>query len=244
MSEMIRLVNVNKSFGNNHVLKDLNLSVNKNEVVSIIGPSGGGKSTILRCINRLLPVDSGEIYIDGAAFDPKVMSIHQYRQSIGMVFQSFNLFPHLRVIDNITMAPCLLLGKSKKEAEHHAEDLLRSVGLLEKKNAYPGELSGGQQQRVAIARSLAMNPKVMLLDEITSALDPELTGEVLKVVSDLAVKGMTMLLVTHDIAFCRRVSNRVLFFEAGKIVEEGKPEELLLHPQNERTQRFLSQIVF
>ena len=244
MSEMIRLLDVNKSFGSNHVLKDLNLTVNQSEVVSIIGPSGGGKSTILRCINRLLPVDSGEIYVDQERFDPKTMSIHKYRQRIGLVFQSFNLFPHLNVLDNITMAPCLLLNKTKKEAEQQAEELLVSVGLQDKKKAYPNQLSGGQQQRVAIARSLAMNPKVMLLDEITSALDPELTGEVLKVVSDLASKGMTMLLVTHDIAFCRRVSHRIVFFESGKVVEEGRPEELLLHPQNERTQRFLSQIVF
>ena len=244
MSEMIRLVDVNKSFGSNYVLKNLNLSMNKSEVVSIIGPSGGGKSTILRCINQLLPVDSGEIYVDQTSFDPKTMSIHKYRQQIGMVFQAFNLFPHLNVIDNITMAPCLLQNKTKKEAEQQAEELLASVGLQDKKKAYPNELSGGQQQRVAIARSLAMNPKVMLLDEITSALDPELTGEVLKVVTDLASKGMTMLLVTHDIAFCRYVSDRIVFFEGGKVVEEGKPGELLLHPQNERTQQFLSQIVF
>ncbi|MBE0601972.1 MAG: amino acid ABC transporter ATP-binding protein [Firmicutes bacterium] len=241
---MIRLLNVNKSFGNNHVLKDLTLSVNQSEVVSIIGPSGGGKSTILRCINRLLPIDSGEIYVDQEAFDPKTMNIHKYRQQIGLVFQAFNLFPHLNVMDNITMAPCLLLKKPKKEAEQQAEELLASVGLQDKKKAYPSELSGGQQQRVAIARSLAMNPKVMLLDEITSALDPELTGEVLKVVSDLASKGMTMLLVTHDIAFCKHISDRIVFFEGGNVLEEGKPEALLLHPENERTQQFLSQIVF
>ena len=244
MSEMIKLVDVNKSFGNNHVLKDLNLRVNKGEVVSIIGPSGGGKSTILRCINYLIPVDSGEIFIDNERFDPKTMNVHKYRQRIGLVFQSFNLFPHMNVINNITMAPCLLLNKTKKEAEEQAGELLASVGLQDKRNAYPSQLSGGQQQRVAIARSLAMNPKVMLLDEITSALDPELTGEVLKVVSDLASKGMTMLLVTHDIAFCRRVSSRIVFLEGGKVVEEGEPDTLLLHPQNERTQQFLSQIVF
>ena len=244
MPEMIRLTDVNKSFGNNYVLKELSLTVNQSEVVSIIGPSGGGKSTILRCINRLLPVDSGQIYIDQQAFDPKTMSIHKYRQQIGLVFQAFNLFPHLNVIDNITMAPCLLLHKTKKEATLQAEELLTSVGLQDKTKAYPHQLSGGQQQRVAIARSLAMNPKVMLLDEITSALDPELTGEVLKVVTDLASKGMTMLLVTHDIAFCRYVSDRIVFFEGGKVVEAGKPEELLLHPENERTQKFLSQIVF
>lgn len=244
MSEMIRLVGVNKGFGSNHVLKDLNLTVNKSEVVSIIGPSGGGKSTILRCINYLIPIDSGDIIVDSERFDPKTMNVFKYRQRIGMVFQSFNLFPHLNVMDNITLAPCLLLEKTKKEAEEQADELLKSVGLEDKRKAYPNELSGGQQQRVAIARSLAMSPKVMLLDEITSALDPELTGEVLKVVSDLAVKGMTMLLVTHDIPFCRRVSNRIVFLEGGRVVEEGAPDAILLHPQNERTQRFLSQIVF
>jgi ABC-type polar amino acid transport system ATPase subunit len=244
MSEMVRLVNVNKSFGKLQVLKNLNLAVDRKEVVSIIGPSGGGKSTILRCINHLEPIDSGEIYVDQEIFDPSKVNLYKYRQKIGLVFQSFNLFPHLSVIDNITLAPCTLLKVSKKIAQEQAEVLLASVGLSDKKLAYPKELSGGQQQRVAIARSLAMDPKVMLLDEITSALDPELTGEVLKVVSDLAVKGMTMILVTHDIAFCREVSHRIVFFQGGSVVEEGSVEEILKHPTNEITQRFLANIVY
>ena len=185
-----------------------------------------------------------KIYVGQELFDPKTTDIHKYRQKIGMVFQSFNLFPHLTVLDNIILAPCSLLKIPKKEAQEQAEQLLNSIGLLDKKSAYPIELSGGQQQRVAIARSLAMEPKVMLLDEITSALDPQLTGEVLKVVADLANKGMTMILVTHDIAFCRNISNRIVFFQGGNIVEEGTPDEILRNPQNERTKRFLSDIVY
>jgi len=244
MAEMVRLVNINKSFGDNHVLKDLNFSVDQKEVVSIIGPSGEGKSTILRCINYLLPIESGEIYVGQELFDPRTTDIYKYRQKIGMVFQSYNLFPHLTVMDNITLAPCALLKTPKRAAREQAEQLLASVGLLDKKSAYPNELSGGQQQRVAIARSLAMEPKVLLLDEITSALDPELTGEVLKVVADLAKKGMTMILVTHDISFCRNVSNRIVFFQGGNVIEEGTPDQILKNPQNERTKKFLSDILY
>jgi len=243
MPEMVRLSKINKSFGKNHVLKDLDLSVRQNEVVSIIGPSGEGKSTILRCINYLEPIDSGEIYVDQELFDPARVNVYKYRQIIGIVFQSFNLFPHLNVTENITLAPRELLKISKKSAYEKAEALLESVGLSDKKSAYPGELSGGQQQRVAIARSLAMDPKVLLLDEITSALDPQLTREVLKTVSDLAGKGMTMIIVTHDIGFCRAVSNRVIFFQDGCVIEEGPPEELLKQPKNERTQKFISEIL-
>lgn len=242
--EMLKMVNVNKSFGKNHVLKDLNFSVKRKELVSIIGPSGEGKSTILRCINYLHPIDSGEIYVAGKLFEAEKTNLYKYRQKIGMVFQSFNLFPHLNVLDNITLAPRTLLKIPKKDAEEKAMDLLKVVGLSEKCKAYPKELSGGQQQRVAIARSLAMDPQLLLLDEITSALDPQLTGEVLKVVADLANKGMTMILVTHDIAFCRSVSSRIAFFQGGKIVEEGEPEEILRHPKDERTQKFLSEIVY
>lgn len=240
MPEMVKLVDVSKSFGDLEVLKNLNMVVSKGEVVSIIGPSGAGKSTILRCINDLEPVDSGQIYLEGVLFDPKKTNVHKYREQIGFVFQSFNLFPHLTARANVTLAPLLLKKASKKEMAGRAADLLTSVGLADKVDAYPNELSGGQRQRVAIARALAMDPKVLLLDEITSALDPELTGEVLKVVSDLAKKGMTMILVTHEIAFARDISDRVLFFESGRIVEEGDPETLFKNPSNERTKRFLA----
>jgi polar amino acid transport system ATP-binding protein len=240
MPEMVKLVDVSKSFGDLEVLKNLNMVVSKGEVVSIIGPSGAGKSTILRCINDLEPVDSGQIYLEGVLFDPKKTNVHRYREQIGFVFQSFNLFPHLTARANVTLAPLLLKKASKKEMAGRAADLLTSVGLADKVDAYPNELSGGQRQRVAIARALAMDPKVLLLDEITSALDPELTGEVLKVVSDLAKKGMTMILVTHEIAFARDISDRVLFFESGRIVEEGDPEALFKNPSNERTKRFLA----
>lgn len=240
MPEMVKLVDVSKSFGDLEVLKNLNMVVSKGEVVSIIGPSGAGKSTILRCINDLEPIDSGQIYLEGVLFDPKKTNVHKYREQIGFVFQSFNLFPHLTARANVTLAPLLLKKASKKEMAGRAADLLTSVGLADKVDAYPNELSGGQRQRVAIARALAMDPKVLLLDEITSALDPELTGEVLKVVSDLAKKGMTMILVTHEIAFARDISHRVLFFESGRVVEEGDPETLFKNPSNERTKRFLA----
>jgi len=240
MPEMVKLTDVSKSFGDLEVLKNLNMVVSKGEVVSIIGPSGAGKSTILRCINDLEPIDSGQIYLEGVLFDPKKTNVHKYREQIGFVFQSFNLFPHLTVRRNVTLAPLMLKKASKQEMHERAAELLASVGLADKVDAYPNELSGGQRQRVAIARALAMDPKVLLLDEITSALDPELTGEVLKVVSDLAKKGMTMILVTHEIAFARDISDRVLFFESGRIVEEGDPETIFKNPSNERTKRFLA----
>lgn len=240
MPEMVKLVDVSKSFGDLEVLKNLNMAVSKGEVVSIIGPSGAGKSTILRCINDLEPIDSGQIYLEGVLFDPKKTNVHKYREQIGFVFQSFNLFPHLTARANVTLAPLMLKKASKREMHERAAELLASVGLADKVDAYPNELSGGQRQRVAIARALAMNPKVLLLDEITSALDPELTGEVLKVVSDLAKRGMTMILVTHEIAFARDISDRVLFFESGRIVEEGDPETIFKNPSNERTKRFLA----
>lgn len=243
MAEIVRMINVNKSFGKLHVLRGLNLKVDQGEVVAIIGPSGAGKSTILRCINYLVPIDSGKICFEGQYFDPRENDIYQYRKNFGFVFQLFNLFPHLSVIENITLAPCMILKKSKQEAVETAEILLNSVGLADKKNAYPKELSGGQMQRVAIARALSMNPKVLLLDEITSALDPELIGEVLKVVSDLAEKGMTMILVTHEISFAREISKKVIFFEDGLLVEEGSPQELFQRPKNDRTKKFLSSIL-
>lgn len=240
MSEMVKLVDVSKRFGDLEVLKDLSMVVSKGEVVSIIGPSGAGKSTILRCINHLEPIDAGQIYLDGELFDPKTTNVHKYREQIGFVFQSFNLFPHITVRKNVTLAPLMLKKAPKQEIAQRAEELLASVGLADKMDAYPNELSGGQRQRVAIARALAMHPKLLLLDEITSALDPELTGEVLKVVAELAKKGMTMILVTHEIAFAREVSSRVLFFESGAIVEEGDPDTLFRNPSNERTKRFLA----
>src|SRR5665648_289388 len=240
MSEMVKLVDVSKSFGDLQVVKNLNLVVSKGEVVSIIGPSGAGKSTILRCINNLEPIDSGQIYLEGVLFDPKKTDVHEYREHFGFVFQSFNLFPHLSVRENVTLAPLLLKKTSKEEIAGRSKELLESVGLADKMDSYPSELSGGQKQRVAIARALAMQPKVLLLDEITSALDPELTGEVLTVVSDLAKEGMTMILVTHEIGFARDISNRVLFFESGNIVEEGPPDTLFKNPSNDRTKRFLA----
>jgi len=242
MVEIVKMINVNKSFGKLHVLRNLNLKVDKGEVISIVGPSGGGKSTILRCINYIEPIDSGRIYFEGQYFDPQKNNIYQYRKNFGFVFQSFNLFPHLSVMKNITLAPCMILKKSKQEAAETAEALLSSVGLTDKKNAYPKELSGGQRQRVAIVRALAMNPKVLLFDEITSALDPELTSEVLKVISDLAEKGMTMILVTHEISFAREVSKKMIFFENGLVVEEGSPQELLQRPKNDRTKIFFDSI--
>jgi ABC-type polar amino acid transport system ATPase subunit len=240
MYEMVKLVDVSKSFGDLQVLKKLNMVVDKGEVVSIIGPSGAGKSTILRCINDLEPIDSGQIYLEGVLFDPKKTNVYKYREHIGFVFQSFNLFPHLTARENVTLAPVMLKKATKNDMRERAAQLLTSVGLADKVDAYPNELSGGQRQRVAIARALAMDPKVLLLDEITSALDPELTGEVLKVVSDLAKAGMTMILVTHEIAFARDISDRVLFFESGAIVEEGDPETLFTNPSHERTKKFLA----
>ena len=243
LAEILKLVNVNKSFGDLQVLKNLNLSVNQGEVVSIIGPSGAGKSTILRCINYLEPINSGEIYFENQSFNPLKSNIYRYRENFGFVFQSFNLFPHLSVVENVTLAPQMVAKIDKKVAQETAEQLLDSVGLIDKKNSYPKELSGGQQQRVAIARALAMKPKVMLLDEITSALDPEITGEVLKVVSDLAKQGKTMILVTHEIGFAKQISDRVLFFEGGCIVEDGTPQEIFNNPRSDRTKKFLANIL-
>lgn len=243
MAEILRLENVHKSFGDLRVLHDLSMSVNQGEVVSIIGPSGAGKSTILRCINYLEPINSGRIYFEGVPFEPTKDNVYSYRQNFGFVFQSFNLFPHLNVLQNVALAPQKVKKQAKEEARSQAKLLLDSVGLSDKIDSYPRQLSGGQQQRVAIARALAMNPKVMLLDEITSALDPKLTGEVLKVVSDLAKKGMTMIVVTHEIGFAKQVSDRVLFFEGGCIVEDAPPQKLFNNPEEERTKQFLASII-
>jgi len=250
---MIRLDRINKYFGNHHVLKDISLSVAAGEVVSVIGPSGSGKSTMLRCINHMEAIADGTISIDsqpvyryeqnGRIVIDSEKRIEAIRAKVGMVFQSFNLFPHLSVEQNITTAPIHVLGISVTEAREDAHSLLQKVGLAHKANAYPHELSGGQQQRVAIARALAMHPKAILFDEVTSALDPELVGEVLRVMRALADEGMTMVVVTHEMGFARDVSDRVVFMADGRIIEESAPSELFHAPQQERTQHFLRSIL-
>ena len=227
--------NLKKSFGDNEVLKDINLSISEGEVVCIIGPSGSGKSTLLRCINRLET-------IDGDMSDPK-LEIDKARENIGMVFQQFNLFPHKTVKENITLAPVELGKMSQEEADKKALSLLADVGLESKADAYPNSLSGGQKQRVAIARALAMDPDLMLFDEPTSALDPEMVGDVLEAMKDLANRGMTMVIVTHEMGFAKQVSDRTIFMDGGYIVEEGTPEQIFEHPQNERTKDFLQKVL-
>ncbi|HEX13327.1 MAG: amino acid ABC transporter ATP-binding protein [Desulfurella sp.] len=240
---MINAKNVKKSFGKNLVLKGVSLSVKPKEVVVIMGASGSGKSTFLRCLNGLEKVDSGEIYINNVEITHNKTNLNLVRREVGMVFQHFNLFAHLSVLDNITIGPVKVLGKSKEEAENIAMNLLKKVGLEEKANNYPDELSGGQQQRVAIARALAMNPIVMLFDEPTSALDPEMVGEVLSVMRNLAKEGMTMIVVTHEMGFAREVGDRVVFMDDGQIVEEGSPQEIFTNPKQERTKAFISKIL-
>lgn len=240
---MIDIVDVYKSFGRLEVLKGINLHIDQKEVVCVIGPSGSGKSTLLRCINQLEKVNKGHIYVDGEEVtDPKT-DINKVRQKMGMVFQHFNLFPHKTTLENITMAPIKIKGVPKEEANSLAMELLRKVGLEDKAHVYPSNLSGGQKQRVAIARALAMQPKVMLFDEPTSALDPEMVGEVLAVMKDLALEGMTMVVVTHEMGFAREVGDRVIFMDEGQIVEEGTPEEIFNNPKNPRTQSFLSKVL-
>jgi ABC-type polar amino acid transport system ATPase subunit len=237
---MVRLENVKKSFGDLVVLDGIDLQVDTGEVLVIIGRSGSGKSTLLRCVNLLEPIDSGRIFLEGEEITAKRTDVSAVRQRIGIVFQQFNLFPHLRAIDNVTLAARRVKHIPRKQAEARAHELLAQVGLEEKAKQYPHQLSGGQQQRVAIARALMMNPHVMLFDEVTSALDPELVGEVLIVMRDLANEiGMTMLVVTHEMQFAREVGDRVIFMDDGKIVEQGKPEEVLDRPREERTRRFL-----
>jgi polar amino acid transport system ATP-binding protein len=232
-----------KTFGSLQALNGVDLSVRKGEVVLIIGPSGSGKSTLLRSINRLERLDSGSITIDGESVTDEGSDIRHIRQEVGMVFQSFNLFPHLKVVDNITLSPTMVLKKSKEEALENAKRLLAKVGLSEKEHAWPDQLSGGQQQRVAIARALAMNPKVMLFDEPTSALDPEMIKEVLDVMTDLAREGMTMLIVSHEMGFARAAADRIIFMDSGQIVEEAPPETFFTSPREERTRRFLEHIL-
>lgn len=232
-----------KKFGDNTVLNDLNITISEGEVVCIIGPSGSGKSTFLRCMNHLEEPTSGEIIIDGQDLTDKHTDINLVRQHIGMVFQHFNLFPHLTVLENITLAPLDLKGESKESADKRGVELLTQVGLAEKKNDYPDSLSGGQKQRVAIARALAMNPDIMLFDEPTSALDPEMVGDVLKVMKDLALQGMTMVIVTHEMGFAKEVSDRVIFMDQGVIAEQGTPEDIFIHPKEQRTKEFLSRVL-
>jgi polar amino acid transport system ATP-binding protein len=236
---VVRLEDVHKSFGDNVVLDGIDLTINAGEALVVIGPSGSGKSTLLRCVNLLEPIDSGRIFFEGEEITRKGAKVPAIRQRIGIVFQQFNLFPHLRTMDNLTLAARRVGGIPRKDAEQRAHELLVRVGLAEKARSYPHQLSGGQQQRVAIARALMMRPHVMLFDEVTSALDPELVGEVLVVMRDLARDGMTMLVVTHEMQFARDVGDHLIFMDGGKIVEQGRPAEVLDRPQAERTQRFL-----
>ncbi len=239
---MIELKDLHKSYGNNEIIKGVDLSVEKSEVVVVIGPSGSGKSTLLRCVNYLEVPTSGSVSIDGEIINRK-SNINTIRAEVGMVFQHFNLFPHMTVGQNITLAPINVRHQTKAEAEKIARDLLERVGLADKIDAFPDELSGGQQQRVAIARALAMNPKVMLFDEPTSALDPEMVNEVLDVMKSLAESGMTMMVVTHEMGFAKQVADRVLFVDQGIILERGSPEDIFDHPKQKRTQEFLAKIL-
>lgn len=240
---MIKVENLHKHFGNLQVLKGIDYEIHEKEVVCVIGPSGSGKSTFLRCINLLEEVTDGAIYIEGVKINDPKTNINAIRTEVGMVFQQFNLFPHMSVIDNITMAPMQIRKMSKKDAESLALELLDKVGLRVKADNYPQQLSGGQQQRVAIARALAMKPKIMLFDEPTSALDPEMVNEVLDVMKALAKEGMTMVVVTHEMGFAREVGDRVLFMDGGYVVEQGHPEQLFGNPQNERTKAFLGKVL-
>ncbi|WP_313510055.1 amino acid ABC transporter ATP-binding protein [Enterococcus sp.] len=243
MREKILVENLVKKFGSNTVLNDINVSIEEGEVVCVIGPSGSGKSTFLRCLNRLEEPTSGDIIIDGAHLMDKNTNINAVRQHIGMVFQHFNLFPHLSVLENIILAPMDLKKSTRKEAEADAVRLLETVGLADKKDMYPDNLSGGQKQRVAIARALAMNPDVMLFDEPTSALDPEMVGDVLNVMKKLAKQGMTMVIVTHEMGFAKEVANRVMFIDGGNFLEDGTPEQIFSNPKNERTKDFLDKVL-
>lgn len=240
---MIHVKDLKKSYGKNNVLNGIDEHIKKGEVVVVIGPSGSGKSTFLRCLNLLEEPTSGEIIFEGKNITDKSNDINKLREKMGMVFQHFNLFPHKTVLENITLAPIKVKGLSVEEANKKAMELLKLIGLSDKKDAYPGSLSGGQKQRIAIARSLAMEPDVLLFDEPTSALDPEMVGEVLNVMKTLAKGGMTMVVVTHEIGFAREVGDRIIFIDGGKILEEGTPEEVLNNPKNTRTIDFLSKVL-
>jgi len=240
---VIRFKDVNKWFGPLHVLKDVTLHIAAGEVVVACGPSGSGKSTLIRCINKLEPIQSGEIIVDGQSLNDPALDLTRLRAEIGMVFQQLNLYPHMTALDNIMLAPIKVRRLTRTQAEQIARDLLAKVGIPEKANAYPAQLSGGQQQRVAIARALAMQPKIMLLDEPTSALDPEMIKEVLDVIVNLAREGMTMIVVTHEMGFARKVADRIIFIDDGRIVEEGTPDTFFERPREERTRLFLSKIL-
>ena len=240
---MIKVKNLHKKFDELEVLKGIDEHIRPGEVVVVIGPSGSGKSTFLRCLNQLETATEGEIYVDDELITDPKCDLNKVRQKMGMVFQQFNLFPHLTILENITLAPVMLKKMTKDQAKEKAMELLKRVGLEEKAEAYPVQLSGGQKQRVAIARALAMNPEIMLFDEPTSALDPEMVGEVLDVMKDLAESGMTMVIVTHEMGFAREVASRVIFMDQGIIMENGTPEEVFTNPKNERTKLFLSKVL-
>ena len=240
---MIEVKNLCKSFGDLQVLKGISETINDREVVCVIGPSGSGKSTFLRCLNLLEEPSGGEVFLDGKKINDSDVDIDEIREKLGMVFQGFNLFPHMTVLDNLTLAPIKVKGMEKAAAEEKARKLLETVGLADKAEKYPASLSGGQKQRVAIARALAMDPEIMLFDEPTSALDPEMVGEVLNVMKNLAENGMTMVIVTHEMGFAREVADRVLFIDEGDILEQGTPAELFGNPQHDRTKNFLSKVL-
>jgi polar amino acid transport system ATP-binding protein len=242
VTDALRIEGLHKSFGKHEVLRGIDLRVGEHEVVCLIGASGSGKSTLLRCINLLEPIDAGRLWLAGEEIT-RVRDVNAVRRRIGIVFQSYNLFPHMTVLRNVTLAPRDALGLSKQEAESRADALLERFGLADKRAAYPDRLSGGQQQRVAIVRALAMQPELMLFDEVTSALDPELVAEVLEVIRELAEGGMTMVLATHEMSFARDIANRVCFLDDGRILEEGPPEAIFSAPQEERTQQFLQRVI-
>jgi polar amino acid transport system ATP-binding protein len=241
--EAIRIEGLHKSFGDLEVLRGIDLTLHEHEVVCLIGSSGSGKSTLLRCINLLEPLDAGRVVVEGQEITARHVDVNRIRRRIGIVFQAFNLFPHMSVIDNVTLGPCKVLGLTRAEATARATELLERIGLAEKRSDYPDRLSGGQQQRVAIVRALAMQPDLLLLDEITSALDPELVAEVLALIRELAAGGMTMLIATHEMGFARDIANRVCFLDAGRILEEGPPDQMFSRPREPRTQQFLQRIV-
>ena len=243
MEPIIRMEKVNKWFGDLHVLKDVDLAVKPGEVLVIIGPSGSGKSTLIRTINRLEPIQKGRIVVDGVELNENVQNIEAIRREVGMVFQQFNLFPHMTILENVILAPTRVRRVPREQAIQKAVELLERVGIADQAHKYPAQLSGGQQQRAAIVRALAMEPKIMLFDEPTSALDPEMVGEVLDVMRELARSGMTMLVVTHEMGFARDVADRVIFMDEGRIIEEGEPEAIFSSPKHERTQSFLARIL-
>jgi polar amino acid transport system ATP-binding protein len=242
-TEALRVNDLHKSFGQNEVLKGISLAVESHEVVCLIGASGSGKSTLLRCVNLLEPIDSGRIVVAGRDVTERGVDVNSVRRGIGIVFQAYNLFPHMSVLKNVTLAPRKVLGLPRDEAEARAKELLARFGLADKQDEYPDRLSGGQQQRAAIVRALAMKPSLLLLDEVTSALDPELVAEVLEVIRELAEGGMTMLIATHEMAFARDIASRVCFLDAGVILEEGPPQQILTAPREERTRRFLERFI-